>query len=323
MQGIILSGTRQLAHADLIDRAARVASGFDALGIVENDAIALMLRNDFAFFEAALGAARLGAYAVPVNWHFTAEEAGYILRDCGARALVVHADLLPQVMPTLPKGVAVMVVPTPPEIAAAYGIDEPQCKMPPLMPQNWHDWNDWVQAQSKWTAPPRLSRTNMIYTSGTTGRPKGVRRRPATAEMQKAMADMVEDAFDLGPDRTIRTVITGPVYHAAPNYYALVAANCAELMILQPRFEPEQLLQMIEQHRITHLHTVPTMFVRLLKLPKAVRDKYDLTSLRCVAHGAAPCAVAIKREMIEWWGPVIREYDGGTETGRCRSPFIG
>jgi long-chain acyl-CoA synthetase len=315
MQGTIFSGARRLSREDLIDRAARAASGFDALGIAENDAIALMLRNDFTFFEAAFGAAHLGAYAVPVNWHFTAEEAGYIMRDCAARALVVHADLLPLVMPAIPNGVGVMVVATPPEIADAYCIDRAQCAVPSLMPQGWQDWNDWVEGQVAWTAPPKASRTNMIYTSGTTGQPKGVRRQPATAEMQQAMARMVEAAFDLGPDRTIRTVITGPVYHSAPNYYALVAVTHAELVVLQPRFDAEQLLQMIEQYRITHLHMVPTMFVRLLKLPEGVRRKYDLTSLRCVAHGAAPCSVDVKRQMIEWWGPVIREYYGGTETG--------
>ena len=130
MQGTIISGTRRLSRVDLIDRAARAASGFDALGIGENDAIALMLRNDFAFFEAAFGAAHLGAYAVPVNWHFTADEASYIMRDCAARALVVHADLLPQVVTAIPDGVSVMVVPTPPEIAAAYGIDISHCAVP-------------------------------------------------------------------------------------------------------------------------------------------------------------------------------------------------
>src|SRR5271166_2584538 len=247
MQGTIVSGTRRLSRADLIDRAAQVASGLDALGIAENDAVALMLRNDFAFFEAAFATGHLGAYAVPVNWHFTAEEASYILRDCAARALVVHADLLPQVMPAIPDGVAVMVVPTPPEIADAYGIDRARCAVPSSMPPGWRDWNDWVESQVAWAAPPKASRTNMIYTSGTTGQPKGVRRQPATAEMQEAMARMVAAAFDLGPDRSIRTVITGPVYHSAPNYYALVAATHAELVVLQPRFDEEQLLQLIEQ----------------------------------------------------------------------------
>src|SRR5271166_2043802 len=286
MQGTIVSGTRRLSRADLIDRAAQVASGLDALGIAENDAVALMLRNDFAFFEAAFATGHLGAYAVPVNWHFTAEEASYILRDCAARALVVHADLLPQVMPAIPDGVAVMVVPTPPEIADAYGIDRARCAVPSSMPPGWRDWNDWVESQVAWAAPPKASRTNMIYTSGTTGQPKGVRRQPATAELQEAMARMVAAAFDLGPDRRIRTVITGPVYHSAPNYYALVAATHAELVVLQPRFDEEQLLQLIEQYGITHLHVVPTMFVRLLKLPGEVRRRYDLTSLCCVAHGA-------------------------------------
>lgn len=315
MQGMIVSGTRRLTRAELIDRAARAASGFSALGVAENDAIALMLRNDFAFFEAAFAAAHLGAYAVPVNWHFTTEEAGYILRDCAARALVVHADLLPQVRSAIPDGVSVMVVPTPSEIIDAYGIDGSQLVIPASMPKGWQNWGEWLGGQMPWTAPPKPSRTNMIYTSGTTGQPKGVRRQPATAEMQQAMGRMVQAAFDLGPDRTIRTVITGPIYHSAPNFYALVAATHAELVVLQPRFDAEQLLQMIEQYQITHLHMVPTMFVRLLKLPAEVRGKYDLTSLLCVAHGAAPCPIDVKRRMIEWWGPVIREYYGGTETG--------
>src|SRR6516162_4158084 len=117
MQGKIVSGARALSHAQLLDRAARAATGFHDLGIGENDAIALMLRNDFAFFEVAFGAAHLGAYAVPVNWHFTAEETGYILKDCNARALIVHADLLPRVASALPDGISVLVVQTPPEIA--------------------------------------------------------------------------------------------------------------------------------------------------------------------------------------------------------------
>ena len=115
MQGKIVSGVRELSHAQLVDRAARAATGFHDLGIGENDTIALTLRNDFAFFEAAFGAAHLGAYAVPVNWHFTADEAGYILRDCNARTLIVHADLLPRVASALPDDVSVLVVPTPPE----------------------------------------------------------------------------------------------------------------------------------------------------------------------------------------------------------------
>ena len=311
MAGLIISGARELGQQALLERAARAASGFHALGIGENGAVALLLRNDFAFFEGAFGAGIVGAYAVPVNWHFTAEEAGYIIADCGAKAVVVHADLLPQVEAGIPSDVAVFVVQTPPEICAAYGIDPARAKVPP----QHKAWDAWVKQQPIWTEPPRPVRTNMIYTSGTTGRPKGVRREPATPAMQAALAGMVSRIFDIRPGESFRTVVTGPVYHSAPNMYALSAARDGGLVILQPRFEAEELLQLIERHRITHLHMVPTMFVRLLKLPEAVRRKYDLSSLKFVVHAAAPCSPIVKRQMIEWWGPIINEYYGGTETG--------
>jgi long-chain acyl-CoA synthetase len=311
MDGRIISGGRALGQQELFARAARAASGFDSLGIGENGAVAMVLRNDFAFFEAAMGAALVGAYAVPVNWHFKADEAGYIIADCGAKAVVVHADLLPQIEDGIPAGVDVFVVPTPPEIRAAYGIPESAGRVPPGKTA----WSEWIARHEPWSQPPRAARTNMIYTSGTTGRPKGVRRQPATPEMQAAMARMVSRIFDIRPGEGIRTVVTGPVYHSAPNLYALSAARDGGLVILQPRFDAEELLQLVDQHRITHLHMVPTMFVRLLKLPQDVRRKYDLSSLKFVVHAAAPCSPAVKKEMIEWWGPIINEYYGGTETG--------
>jgi long-chain acyl-CoA synthetase len=117
MDGLILSGARRLTQSTLFERAARAASGFHALTIAENDAVALVLRNDFAFFEAAMGAGLLGAYAVPVNWHFKVDEASYIIQDCGAKALVVHADLLPQIRDGIPPGTSVFIVPTPPRSA--------------------------------------------------------------------------------------------------------------------------------------------------------------------------------------------------------------
>ncbi|SDR63249.1 long-chain acyl-CoA synthetase [Rhizobiales bacterium GAS113] len=311
MDGLIVSGTRELSQRELLERAARAASGFHRLGVGEDGAVAMILRNDFAFFEAATGAALVGAYAVPVNWHATAEEAGYIIADCGAKAVVIHADLLAQVEAGIPAGMAVLVVPTPPEIAAAYGIAPERCALPP----GRTDWNAWVARQAPWAEPPRPTRSNMIYTSGTTGRPKGVRREPQTPQMQLTIGQVVATIFGIRPDALLRTVITGPVYHASPNAYALFAAQCGCFLVLQPRFDPEELLALIERHKITHLHMVPTMFVRLLKLPEAVRRRYDLSSLRFVAHGAAPCPVEIKHQMIEWWGPVINEYYGSTEIG--------
>jgi long-chain acyl-CoA synthetase len=127
------------------------------------------------------------------------------------------------------------------------------------------------------------------------------------------MDEMRRTVYGLEPG--IRALLPGPLYHSAPNGFGLRAARLAELLALMPRFDAEALLALIERHRITTLLLVPTMFVRLLKLPEAVRRRYDVSSLRFVMHAAAPCPVAVKRAMIDWWGPVIHEFYGGTESG--------
>ena len=142
----VISGNREVACERIIERAAFAAGGFAALGVTPGDAVALVLRNDIAFFEASYAAQLLGAYCVPVNWHGTAAEIGYVLRDCAARAVVAHADLLPQVAPALPPGAALLVVPTPPEIARAYDIPAEAC-MPPPGAIRWPDWLDQWRAR--------------------------------------------------------------------------------------------------------------------------------------------------------------------------------
>jgi long-chain acyl-CoA synthetase len=311
LKGKIISGNREVTQAQLLGNVARAAAGFAAAGIGFEDTVAIMLRNDFPFFEASIAANSLGAHAVPINWHFQAEEANYILNDSQAKALVIHADLLPQVRERIPDGVRIFVVPTPPEIRKAYGIAESLCDIP----QGLAVWEYWLNEQEPQKLAPPPPPSSMIYTSGTTGNPKGVRREPFTAESSAKFVEMVAYAFGLKPDGNFRTVITGPMYHAAPNAYALWAAKNGGFCILQPRFDAEELLQLIDQYRITHLHMVPTMFVRLLKLPDEIKSKFDLSSLEFVVHAAAPCAPMVKRQMIEWWGPVINEYYGGSETG--------
>lgn len=305
----MIAGDRRVDMAEVNRRAAQAASGLLDLGLGDGDAIALYLRNDIAFFEASLAAGLIGAYATPINWHFTADEAGYILRDCGARALLVHSDLWPMVARAVPDGVTVFVVPTPAEIRAAYHL--PDVPVAPGMTS----WADWVAAQQPLTGVVPPPRASMIYTSGTTGRPKGVRRQRPTAEQAARQLDFGGRTYGLKPDGNTVALMNGPMYHSAPNAYAMLAARTGASIVLQPRFDPEELLALIERHRVTHMHIVPTMFVRLLKLPEAVKRRYDLSSLRWVIHGAAPCPPAIKRAMIDWWGPVINEYYGATETG--------
>jgi long-chain acyl-CoA synthetase len=307
----VTAGERFRSWVDIQANAARAAGGFAGLGIHEDDSIALMLRNDFPTFEVNQAASQLGAYAVPINWHFTPEEAGYILKDCGAKVLVAHADLLARIANGIPPGVKVFAVPTPDEIAAAYGV--PVGKR--SVPAGAERWDAFVAASAPRTAPPAAARGSMIYTSGTTGRPKGVRRQPSSPEQMAAAAQEAASFWGLKADPSIVVLMNGPMYHSAPSAYGNASGRLQLHMVLQPRFDAEDMLRLIDRHKVSHMHIVPTMFVRLLRLPQEVKDRYDVSSLRFVSHGAAPCAPAVKRQMIEWWGPVINEYYGATETG--------
>src|SRR5258708_5773288 len=175
-------------------------------------------------------------------------------------------------------------IPTPLEIAAAYGIPSGLCRVPAGA---WA-WDEWLGGLTPMPEGAFAAFSSTIYTSGTTGHPKGVRRLNLDQEFAETVARVSREVLGFVPGRPIRTVITGPVYHSVPNFYSLRAVREGALVILQPRFDAEKLLQLIEQYRITHLHTVPTMFVRLLRLPEAVRRRYDLSDLEWVAHGAAP-----------------------------------
>jgi len=235
-----------------------------AAGVEAGDSVAVMLRNDFAFIEASYAAGVLGAVAVPVNWHYKDDEVGYILRDSGAKALVVHADLLVRLGDAVPDGRLVRVVSTPPEIAAAYGVDEMPAR------SSGSDWDAALAAVEPWAEPARPATPSMIYTSGTTGRPKGVQRlEPLDITQPEVAASLAV----LGIAPAMRTVLCGPMYHTAPNAHALVAGRTGGLVVLQPRFDAEELLAVVDRYAITSLHLVPTMLLRLLRLPEAVRSR--------------------------------------------------
>ncbi len=279
------------------------------MGLGAGDTIAVLMRNDIAFLEVSLAAVEIGAYAVPINWHATCQEIDYILRDCGARVLVAHADLLAPLASEILSGIEVFAVATPSDLIASYQIDVRKAASPAAV----KDWHQWLQAQPAYRGGARSVAQSMLYTSGTTGVPKGVRRFAPTGEQKTLMEETRRLVYGVVPG--VRLLIPGPLYHGAPNGIAISAATIADLIVLMARFEPEQLLVLIAQHRIDCVFLVPTMFVRLLALPAEVRSKYDLSSLRFALHAAAPCPVDIKRRMIDWWGPVINEFYGGTETG--------
>lgn len=306
----LLCGDAFLPFDDLLTRSRQAATALRQLGIERGDTVALLLRNDIPLFEASFAAAQIGAATVPINWHGHRNEVEYILADCKAKLLVAHTDLMRDLGDvTIPLRVA----PTPTVIRTMYDLTEASGHVL----ANEVVWSDWIEQFDPMVPDADLTGPGtIVYTSGTTGKPKGVRRLgeeqlpPGEHEVMLAAA---AEAGGLAPG--MRTVVTGPMYHSAPNAFGLVAAGLGGFVVVEPRFDAERLLGAIEEQQITHLSLVPTMFVRLLKLPQTVRRKYDMSSLQSVVHGAAPCPPAVKRQMIDWFGPVVREYYGATETG--------
>lgn len=313
--GTIYSGARQLSTEQLDTRALQAAAGFNDLGVEPGDGVGIYLRNDFAFFEASIGASKVGAYPVAINWHYTKAEAAYLLTDSAVKVLVIHADLLAGIREVVPEGVKVLVVPVSEDIQQAYGLSDSVCAIQPE-DTNWDSWREDFQPEPR---DPAQTPSTIIYTSGTTGHPKGVRRPMSTPEQTMIAMNMLTQSYGftdyVGRGHEITTAIIGPIYHSAPNAHANFCFRQGANIVITPRFDPEELLRLIEEHGITHLNMVPIMFNRLLKLPEHVRNKYDLSSLKFVAHAAAPVSPPIKRAMIEWWGPVINEYYGSTEMG--------
>lgn len=235
--GEIRSGERRITTEDLNIRAARAAAGLKSLGVGFGDTVVIYLRNDFAFFEASLAAGLVGAYPVPANWHYNLEEARYLFENSGAKIIVIHADFVDAIGDAFPKGTTVLVVPTPPEIRNAYNIPADQCAIPDAMMA----WDDWLMGFAP--APPEAFDPpgTMIYTSGTTGHPKGVRRLAPTLDQAQASTRMLIRGFgfDAEAGEQIVTVVTGPMYHSAPNAYGVVAAKLGGNVILQPLCVPK------------------------------------------------------------------------------------
>ena len=300
---------RGVSRDEVVQRSQRAATGFAHLGVREGDTVALLLRNDFAFFEVLQAASAMGAYAVPLNWHGKADEVCYILNDSRPKVLVAHADLLLALREHIPAGIQLLVVPTPPEVQRRYGIADSACAVAP----GDMSWPQWSEGFERWNEPPKRSRATMIYTSGTTGHPKGVKRDPASLEQSQVYADLIKRVY--GVEQGMRALVSGPLYHASPNAYGRQAFGLADVLVIQSKFDPQETLALIEKHQITNAVMVPTMFIRILKLPRAVRERYDIRSLKWVTHTGAPCPREVKQELMAWWGPVVYETYGGTEVG--------
>jgi long-chain acyl-CoA synthetase len=299
----------------VLEAAARAATGFSALGVGPGDVVVVYLRNDFPLLEASIGAGMTGAYVTPANWHSTAEEARYVFENSGAKAIVIHADLLRAIEPALPEGVPVLVAETPDYLREDFRVAPEDA----AVPSGRQDWQAWLEGFAPMTENIQAPPGAMIYTSGTTGHPKGVRRQPADESKLEGLTNMsrtIGGYWDyLDRPEAITAMIVAPAYHSSPNGWIFGYFNNGSNLVLEPKFDPESTLRMIRAHKVTHIHMVPTMFVRMLALPEAVKRKYDVSSLAFVQHVGAPCPVHVKKAMIDWWGPVINEHYGSTEVG--------
>ena len=232
----LVSGARRIGGAALDERVRRAAAGLAALGVARGDCVAILMRNDIPFIETAYAAQALGAYSVPVNWHFKAEEIAYILGDCGARVLVGHADLIAPVAAALPKGVAVIAVATPPEVASAYGI----APVPPSAVPGARDYEAWLAAHAPHRGEMPSPAAHHVLHLGH-DRPSQGRAPPAPTPAQMGASERLRrDVFGITPG--IRCAVPGPLYHSAPNAFAMRAGRVARTMVLMPRFDPVGLL---------------------------------------------------------------------------------
>jgi long-chain acyl-CoA synthetase len=296
---IIEPNGRTVSYSELAARADRFGRGLQGIGLRPADTVAGLLPNDTDALALFFAAAQTGLYVVPLNWHLTALEVAYILTDSGARAFVAHERFA---------GVAA-------DAADAAGID-PAARfavgeVPGFMPLAR------LGADSDGRPDPRTAGAPMMYTSGTSGRPKGV-RRPLTGEDPDKLppvAGWFFGLFGLAPLDGNVHLCCSPLYHTAVLNFATISLQLGHPVVLMDHFDPAELLELVERYRVTHTHMVPTQFRRLLALPQPLRDQYDVSSMRAAIHSAAPCPPDVKRQMIEWWGPVVTEYYAASEGG--------
>jgi len=284
-----------VSFAELNERSNRFAQFLYAQGLRRGDHIAVLMENNLAFMEPVWAAFRSGLYVTTINRYLPSDEAAYIANDCGAKALVTSyakretaAELL-DLIPNCPIRLMVGgVIP------------------------GWSSYEEAVASGSPEPLPQEWMGDSMLYSSGTTGRPKGILRPlPEITPAEGFDTRQTSNRYGLTADSVYLS--PAPLYHAAPLAYVLTVQSFGGTVVMMERFDPEQALQLIEKHRVTHSQWVPTMFVRMLKLPPEIRTRYDLSSHQVAVHAAAPCPIEVKRQMIEWWGPILYEYYAGTE----------
>jgi long-chain acyl-CoA synthetase len=300
MTAVVSPEGGETTYAGLAAAANRYTHGLRGLGLSTGDSVAVLLPNGVELLSLYFAALQSGLYLVPVNWHLVAPEVAYILGDSEARVFVAHerfGDAARQAADEagIPPDRRFAVG----EVAGFRGLDDLAAGQPDTLPEE------------------RTAGAPMQYTSGTTGRPKGV-RRPLTGAAPESVAERTAlffSLFGMQPFDDNVHLCGSPMYHTAVLVWASTSVQVGHPAVLMDRWGPREMLELVERHRVTQSHMVPTQFHRLLSVPEDERKQYDVSSLRYMVHGAAPCPKEVKRAMIDWWGPVVIDYYAATEGG--------
>lgn len=290
-----------VTYKELEDRSNKVAQFFRSVGLKKGDAIAVFMENNPRYFEVCWAAQRTGLYYTCISSRLTDEEVDYIVGDCGAKLFVTSLAK---------KDVAGELNALMPGVETKLMIDG--------VIDGYRSFEEAVGTMKAECVGDECAGTDMLYSSGTTGKPKGVRVPPGTDDIAEggAMGGLLSMLFGFTEDSIYLS--PAPLYHAAPLRYNLGVQRIGGTCIVMDHYDPEQALDLIDKYKVTCSQWVPTMFVRMLKLPPEAREGRDLSSHTCAIHAAAPCPIPIKKQMIEWWGPILKEYYAGTEgNGFC------
>src|SRR5882757_2409558 len=293
------SGT-VITFDELETSANRLAHYFRQAGLVEGDAVAILMENNEHIHAVMWAARRAGLYYVPINTHLTAPEAAYIIDNSAAKAMIGSAALrktCENLAEQLPDGLPALLMIAGPDVSDLEG---------------WAPYPECVADQPDTPIDDEVEGDLLQYSSGTTGRPKGIKRElphVSPAEAPGMMSALV--GFWMHPDAVYLS--PAPLYHTAPSVWSMTVQAGGITTVVLEKFDPEGCLDAIQRHRVTHGQFVPVMFTRMLKLPEAKRNSFDLSSLERVMHAAAPCPVEIKKQMIDWWGPIVDEYYASSE----------
>ena len=296
---IFAASGETVTYGDLEARSNQGAQLFRSLGLAVGDHIAIMMENHPAFFTLCWAAQRAGLYYTAISYRLQEEEVAYIVEDCEAKVFITtHAqrDLAGRLAGRLN--------------VHRFMLDGTI--------EGFGSWEDAVAAQPATPIADETEGADMLYSSGTTGRPKGIKVPLSGEPLGSAggLLGLTQALYQM--DENVRYLSPAPLYHSAPLRYNMAVMRHGGTSVIMERFDPEEALALIEKHRLTHGQFVPTMFVRMLKLPEADRLRYDVSSLKVAIHAAAPCPVPVKQAMMDWWGPVIHEYYAGTEgNGFC------